>query len=235
MMINNIMQDIAVQALPFIFAVTLHESAHAWFAHRCGDNTAKNAGRISLNPLVHIDPVGTVLIPLLLKLFSVPFLFGYAKPVPVNFNALRNPKRDMVIVAFAGPGTNIFLAFISGIFYRIILFFYPSIILYTAMGRPIPSGDIAIAILAPLGMMLQFSVIINVFLCFLNLLPLLPLDGGRILVGLLPEHYSEKLKSTEQYGIMILMFLFFLDPLNIMSGVFQPVVWFFARSILGFV
>lgn len=185
--------------LPLIFAVTLHEAAHGYAALRLGDDTALRAGRISLNPLNHIDPLGTILLPLLL-LMTGGFLFGYAKPVPVNFNRLRHSRRDMVLVALAGPGMNVLLAIVS------------SLIFYTVDYTPHSVADW-------LARNLVNSLQINAVLCVFNLLPLPPLDGGRVAVGVLPAFLARPLARLEPYGMMILMSLFVLSYVMVRIGV----------------
>ena len=185
---------VIIYGLPLILAITLHEAAHGYAALIKGDDTAKRAGRLSVNPIKHVDLVGTILIPLVLLLFRAPFIFGYAKPVPVNFNALRNPRRDMVFVALAGPLTNFALAFISAILFHL-LFLLP----------------ITLALF--FKEMLEFSLLINVMLGVFNLLPLPPLDGGRVAVGLLPDVVARPLASLERWGIFILFGGFIVLPL----------------------
>lgn len=185
--------------LPLIFAVTLHEAAHGYVALRLGDDTALRAGRISLNPLNHIDPFGTILLPLLL-LLTGGFLFGYAKPVPVNFNRLHHLRRDMVLVALAGPAMNVALAIVS------------SLIFYGVDYAPQSVADW-------LARNLVNSLQINAVLCVFNLLPLPPLDGGRIAVGILPPALARPLARLEPYGMMILMSLFVLSYAMVRMGV----------------
>lgn len=177
---------IAVIAVPAILAITLHEAAHGYAALTFGDPTAKEAGRLSLNPLRHVDPMGTLLLPGLLILTSAPFLFGWAKPVPVNFGRLRSPRADMVWVALAGPGMNIALAVLSGILMRLIPF------------EPGLTGSV-------INTALQYSIFINVILAVFNMIPLPPLDGGRVAVGLLPLPLARALARTEKYGILIVL------------------------------
>jgi len=197
----NIMEQISIWALPVLLSIILHEVAHGWVADRLGDSTARMMGRLTLNPLKHIDPFGTIIIPLLLVVVGSPFLFGYAKPVPVNFNQLRRPKQDMVLVALAGPVTNLILALLS------------VLLLYVAVQLPPEASWIA----KPLALMCQASVIINMVLCIFNLLPLPPLDGGRVAVGLLPGKAAWMLSRLEPYGFIIIILL-------LVSGVLQNII-----------
>jgi Zn-dependent protease len=179
--------------LPVIFAVTFHEAAHGFVAYHFGDDTAWRAGRVSFNPLKHVDAFGTVILPALLILLRSPFLFGYAKPVPVNFRRLDKPRRDMVWVALAGPGTNVLLAIISS------LLFYG-----VGLVPPSPADWLAEN--------LVHSVQINALLCVFNMLPLPPLDGGRVAVGLLPDALAFPLARLERYGMLILLLFLFVIP-----------------------
>ncbi len=196
-----IMQNLAIWALPVLFAIVLHEVAHGWVADRLGDPTARWMGRLTLNPIKHIDPVGTLLIPALLLFFGSPFLFGYAKPVPVDFRRLNRPKRDMVWVALAGPAVNLLLAIIS------------TLLLMLAVVLPYGMGWVA----KPLALMCQASIMINMVLCIFNLLPLPPLDGGRVAVGLLPEPWSYRLAQLERFGFVIVVVL-------LLSGALQTIL-----------
>lgn len=201
---------IAIYALPVIFAITVHEAAHGYAARHFGDMTAHQAGRISLNPLRHIDPIGTVLVPIL-TLLAGGILFGWAKPVPVNFGRLRHPKRDMLWVAAAGPGSNLVMAILWALAYKL------------SGGL----GDFAL----PLSLMAQAGVTINVVLMVLNLLPLPPLDGGRIAVSLLPHPLAWKFARIEPYGFVILLVLMFTGFLGRIMGppidaVINLISWF---------
>jgi len=184
--IANLIQTITLYALPVLFAITVHEAAHGYAARHFGDNTAYAQGRITLNPLKHIDPVGTILMPLMLYFAtSGAFLFGYAKPVPVNFNALRNPKRDMVWVALAGPASN----FVQAIFWAVLL---------VALA--------ALEVSEPFFVkMAQAGILVNLVMWAFNLFPLPPLDGGRILVGLLPWKQAQWVSRIEPWGFFIVM------------------------------
>ena len=213
--INALIQTIAIAALPVVFAITLHEAAHGYAARHFGDPTAWQAGRISLNPLRHIDPVGTVLLPLLILalswLFSKDaFLFGYAKPVPVNFGRLRNPKRDMFWVALAGPAANLFMALVWAALLK--------------LAWEMPVNDFTV----PLSEMSKLGVIINCVLMVLNLLPLPPLDGGRIAVSLLPYTLASKFAQLERWGFPILLLLLFTGILGL---VMSPLVQMLAGLI----
>ncbi len=188
MQFDQLMQTIAIAVIPILFAITLHEAAHGYVARHFGDMTAFQQGRISLNPLRHIDPVGTILLPLL-TLWMGGILFGWAKPVPVNFAALRRPKQDMLWVALAGPASNLFMALCWAVVAKLAWMF--------------PSSYFA----EPMLEMARIGININVVLMVLNLLPLPPLDGGRIAVSLLPHRPAYKLSLIEPYGMFILIFL----------------------------
>ncbi len=194
------LQNLLIIIPPLLLAVTMHEAMHGYVAYRLGDPTAKLKGRLTLNPFAHIDPVGTVLIPAVLFITNAPFLFGWAKPVPVNFFRLRNPKQDMVWVAAAGPLTNLALAAASGIIFQVIK-------LLAAMIGHDPGGFLSF-----FGSMAQFSVMINVVLALFNLIPVPPLDGGRILVGLLPRTQAIAVSRVEPYGMFIVVGLIVLNP-----------------------
>jgi Zn-dependent protease len=191
----GMVQRIAIYALPVIFAITLHEVAHGFAARHFGDMTAYREGRISLNPARHIDPVGTLLIPAI-TLFVGGILFGWAKPVPVNFGRLRRPRRDMLWVAAAGPAANLVMA----IFWALVIKFSPMFPGFFAL---------------PMAFMGAAGVMINVVLMVLNLLPLPPLDGGRIMVSLLPQKLAWQFAKIEPYGFIILLVLMFTHVLGV--------------------
>jgi Zn-dependent protease len=213
--LGNIVQAFAVWALPVIFAITLHEASHGYAALRFGDPTAKEQGRLTLNPLKHIDPFGTILLPAMLILFFGT-AFGYAKPVPVNFSRLRNPKRDMIFVAGAGPATNLFLGLVSVLLMPLVIH--------------LPAS------LAQWGFAnLRNSLLINLVLAVFNMLPLPPLDGGRVAVGLLPRPYDRQLAGMERYGLLILISLiFFLPMIGDALGIDLNVIWWIVNPIVQF-
>jgi len=189
----NIAQEIIVWTLPVLFAVTVHEVAHGWVAQRLGDPTAMMLGRLTLNPLKHIDPVGTVLVPMLLLMMG-GFVFGWAKPVPITWENLRNPKRDMILVAAAGPLANLAMAFFWAFIMKLAL-------VLPTVGPPFQSLILAMFYMGVAG------ITINILLMVLNLLPLPPLDGGRVLAGFLPDKMSWQFNRIEPYGLLILLLL----------------------------
>src|ERR1700736_2911892 len=180
--------------IPVLVAITFHEAAHGFAAHLLGDDTAWRLGRVSFNPLKHIDPVGTILLPGILRLVHSPFLFGYAKPVPVNFRALRNLRRDMVLVAAAGPAMNIALAVVAALLFHLVGYLPPTLAPWVTEN-------------------LKNGLIINVVLAVFNLFPIPPLDGGRILVGILPKAMAASVARLEPYGLVILISLLIVLPL----------------------
>lgn len=215
----QVLLTIAVVAIPVLFAITVHEAAHGWVASKRGDPTALMLGRVTFNPLKHIDPIGTILVPLTIyitakSLVGVPFLFGWAKPVPVNWRRLRDPRWDMALVAAAGPGVNLLMAFAWGLAVKIMAL----IVLVV----PIPAE-----VLYAFADMCVVGILINLFLMALNLFPLLPLDGGRILNALLPPRLAERFSRLERYGLLLLLALLFLpngEPPGLLGSVLRPVV-----------
>jgi len=193
--ISHLIQTVTVNALPVLFAITLHEAAHGYAAKYFGDNTAWLLGRVTLNPVPHIDPVGTLIMPLIIYFATAgTFLFGYAKPVPVRFGDLRNPKRDMVWVALAGPVMNLMQAFIWGV------------ALYTLLGFNFDETFFL--------EMCKAGVLVNIVMFAFNLFPVPPLDGGRVLVGLLPRKMAIEFSRIEPYGFYIVMVMVFLNIIN---------------------
>jgi Zn-dependent protease len=213
----QILETIAILAVPVIIAITLHEAAHGYVARFFGDDTAEKAGRISLNPLRHVDPVGTIILPALLLLAHTGFIFGYAKPVPVNFARLNHPKSDMVWVAAAGPGTNLLLATIS------------ALLIYFTMLLGMPPQGVAFE-------MLWGSVQINLILAVFNLIPIPPLDGGRVAVGLLPLPLARPLAQLSRYGLLLVLAIFVILPyagINIFHWVVEIPVHYLEQPALA--
>ena len=193
--------------IPLVIAITFHEASHGYVARLCGDDTAWRLGRVSFNPFKHIDPFGTILLPAVLLLIRSPILFGYAKPVPVNFQALRNPRLDSILVAAAGPAMNFALATLAALAVHLLIYLPDA-------ARPWVAEN------------LENTLIINVLLAIFNLLPLPPLDGGRIAVGVLPDALAKPLARLEPYGMMILIVAFFILPLlGAQLGIDLNVVW----------
>jgi len=207
--VNNLVQTVAIYALPVLFAITLHEAAHGYVARHFGDMTAHAQGRISVNPIRHIDLVGTIVVPLAILLLSAKMvggngvLFGWAKPVPVNYSALRNPRKHMALVAAAGPVANLMMALLW------------AALLKLAVLAPATSFSM------PLGLVAQAGIFVNLIFMFLNLLPILPLDGGRILASLLPSRAAWQYARLEPWGLPLLVLLLVTNVLNF---VLEPLV-----------
>jgi Zn-dependent protease len=207
------LNKLVVMIVPLLFAVTIHEVAHGWVAYRLGDPTAKRSGRLTLNPLKHLDPMGSFLLPLMLFLLRSPVIFGYAKPVPVSFHNLRNYRRDAILVSSAGVAANLMCALACGL-------------LFQTLGRIKPLWDSLIFV--DLLAMLAYSVLINCVLAFFNLIPIPPLDGGRILSMLVPSKYAGVLARMERFGMLIVFFLLFTGVLNsVISLVLNPALRLF--------
>jgi Zn-dependent protease len=206
--VNSLVQTLAIYALPVLFAITLHEAAHGYVARHFGDMTAHAQGRISLNPLRHIDIVGTIIVPIVVLLLtrnvvSGGFLFGWAKPVPVNYSALRKPRQHMALVAAAGPGANLVMALVWALLLKISVL--------------IPNNGFAEA----MGLMAQAGIFVNLIFMFLNLLPILPLDGGRIVASLLPTRAAWQYSRLEPFGLPLLVLLLVT---NVLGFLLEPLV-----------
>lgn len=209
---ESIIQKIVIYALPMIFAITLHEAAHAFMSHKCGDDTAKYMGRLSLNPFRHIDPLGTILFPLI-GIILGGFIFGWAKPVPINFARLKQPKKDLFWIALAGPFANFVMALGWALVLKI-------------------SGYCDLYFGTPLNLMAQAGIAINISLMLLNLIPILPLDGGRMLFAVLPDKKAEAYAKIERYGMLILIVLLLVGGL---TYVIQPLYLAIVNFILALI
>lgn len=195
---NGRSMGIIASLIIFLLAVTVHECAHAFTANKLGDKTAQKMGRLTLNPLAHIDPFGTIIFPIMLILLHSPVLFGWAKPVPINFANLYNPKKDMIWVGMAGPAANIGFALLASIAYRFLLSSVPETAIFLTL--------------------LQYAIIVNIVLAVFNLIPIPPLDGSRVLMGLLPRPLAFMMAKLEPYGFIILFALLYM-------GLFDIIVW----------
>jgi Zn-dependent protease len=203
--------------LVLVFSLTVHEAAHAWTAYRLGDNTARDLGRISLNPIVHIDPIGTLLLPILSIILQAPLL-GWAKPVPVRTRGLRNPRRDLVLIAAAGPVSNLILATIASIVLRLL----------PHTGEPSLLGG-AFEVASPVGFLFWTAFQVNLLLAVFNLLPIPPLDGGNVLANLLPTRMAYRFEQLRPYGIFV---LYGLVLTGLLSAIINPPTVFLARLLL---
>ena len=212
--LTHFLYTLSFVLIPLASAIVLHEYAHGWVANYFGDSTAKSLGRLTLNPIPHIDPIGSILVPLsLIFLFPGGFLFGWAKPVPINPRQLFNPKRDMAFVAAAGPIMNLFLAIVSSALLYLFLVIDPTIQSNWPPQPDVePRRDMLGMILVPLTAMALFSVVINTLIFAFNLLPIPPLDGSRILTSILPLRPAMALARLEPYGMLIILGLFMVDP-----------------------
>lgn len=208
----SVVQKLSVYIIPLILAITIHEIAHAFIAKKRGDNTAQMMGRLSLNPIHHIDLIGTILFPLIGLLLG-GVIFGWAKPVPINYRNLRNPKQDLFFVSLAGPFSNLLMALLWALILKLSYYFNN----YFGL---------------PLNLMSQAGISINISLMILNLLPILPLDGGRMLYALLPEEYAKKYGETERYGLIILFLLLLIGGL---TYIISPIYNFLVNFILNLI
>ena len=228
--IQQFLHKLSIYAVPVILAITFHEAAHGYVAYRKGDPTAKMLGRVTLNPIPHIDPFGTILLPALMILMNVGVVFGWARPVPVNFRLLRDPKRDPIYVASAGVVTNLGLALLSGLIFRALTAIDPALLVEAMTHGAAPTADTTSRVVTvPLTLMCVVSVQFNCLLALFNPIPVPPLDGGRIAVGLLPPRASMALASVERYGTLIVLLLLMFGP----AGIIWRFVDVLASVILG--
>lgn len=232
--LSQVLHTISYMGLPLLFAMVLHEYAHGWVAHYFGDPTAQLQGRLTLNPLAHIDPFGSVILPLLCLLLPGSFFIGWAKPVPVDPNNLRDPRRHMALVAAAGPGMNLLLAVASALTLAGALAVDPTLMAsWPPQPGQVPRRDLLGMLLLPIAAMVLYSVFINVLLMVFNLIPIPPLDGGRVLTSLLPLRAAIGLSRFEPYGMLVIVLLLMLDPqIHVIGTITGTLVDFMARTIL---
>ncbi len=228
--LSQIIHTISYMGLPLLFAMVLHEYAHGWMAEKCGDSTAKREGRLTINPLAHIDPFGTVILPLICLMLPGSFLLGWAKPVPINPGNMHRPRRDMALTAAAGPGMNLLLAVASALLLAFIVTIEPTMSLRNNGDTETTSGLFGTMFLRPIAVMALYSVLINVFLALFNLLPIPPLDGGRILTAMLPSQPAMALAKLEPYGMLILVGLIVFDK---ELGILHMITGTFAKGLSG--
>ena len=210
---EHILLKISIMLVPALLAVTLHEVAHGFIAERLGDPTARLLGRLTLNPIKHLDPIGTIAL--------LVFGFGWARPVPVNPNNLRNAQKSMIWVSIAGPSANLMLALFSALLLRVVIY----------VAATLPESSQLLPFIKPVGLMAAFGLYINIILCLFNLLPIPPLDGGRVLMGLLPEKQSLLLRRIEPFGMLLIVFLIF--GTSIWSMAFGPAVHHVVSMMAG--
>lgn len=210
---DHILLKISIMLVPALLAVTLHEVAHGYSAEKLGDPTARLLGRLTLNPVKHLDPIGTIAL--------LVFGFGWARPVPVNSKNLRQPKNDMVWVALAGPMANLMLALFCALLLRVVVF----------VAASLPEASPILSLIKPVGLMAAFGLYINIILCLFNLLPIPPLDGGRVLMGILPEKQSQMLRRIEPFGMLLIVFLIF--GTSLWSAAFGPAVHHVVSLLAG--
>lgn len=213
---QSLVINILMWIVPLSLAIILHEVAHGWVAYKLGDSTAKDLGRLSLNPVGHIDPIGTILVPGMLMVSGAAFLFGWAKPVPVMFNRLGNPRRDMILVALAGPGANLLMVLAWALIAKLVLAF---------MAFDSTSFQFMIGVV-------QKGIIINLVLMVFNLLPMLPLDGGRVVHGLLPRELGDKFAITEPWGMFVIVALL---ATGMLSRIIGPPLNYLSQLVFSFV